>query len=390
MLGHDVGDLLELVTALGEGLGETVLLGGELGHDGLALLEQIGIEAFVDADDQVGHLGGEACGQAQVHPVTHGATDKATQDVVGAHVAGLHAALGVAQDDGGRAHMVGNDTLGANALLLGQFVRGQRADALQQRQEELGLIDIGVTVDHADGALDAHAGVDVVLLERLVGPLGRLVVLHEDVVPNLHVLAAMTPGAAVRAARGLAGVQEHLGVRAAGAGDARRAPPVVLAPLGEDMALGNALRLPASDGFVVARDALFALEDGHVEVLGLQPQLGGEELKAPGNGLLLEVIAQRPVAEHLEEGQVRAVAHRVDVAGAHALLHVGQAAAGRMGLTEQIGHQRVHARRREQHGRVVLGDDRGPGNNRVPLALEKLQIHLAQRVGGQLSHCMLL
>ncbi len=76
------------------------------------------------------------------------------------------------------------------------------------------------------------------------------------------------------------------------------------------------------------------------------------------------------------------VAHVVDVAGADALLHIGQAGAHRVLLTHQVGHQRVHTGGGEQHGGVVLGDDRRAGNAGVALLLEEAQEQAAQLVGG--------
>ena len=74
-----------------------------------------------------------------------------------------------------------------------------------------------------------------------------------------------------------------------------------------------------------------ALEDGdrdHPRVEG-EPLGRGEELPGVGDGLFLEVVAEGPVAEHLEAGEVALVADLVDVAGADALLVVGEPLAGR-------------------------------------------------------------
>ena len=61
-----------------------------------------------------------------------------------------------------------------------------------------------------------------------------------------------------------------------------------------------------------------------------RPQLAGEQLPGEADRLLLEVVAEGEVAEHLEEGVVaRGAAHLLEVvvlaAGAHALLRRGGA-----------------------------------------------------------------
>ena len=176
------------------------------------------------------------------------------------------------------------------------------------RREDLGVVDGRSAAHHADRALDAHAGVDVVATEGDELALLVLVVLHEDVVPDFDVLPAVAAGAAIGAALLLAGVDEHLGVGTARAGSPRRAPPVVLARQAEDALLGNPERLPYLDRLFIGGDiavlSLLALAAEHrdIELLRLEAEVLGEELKAPGNRLLLEVVVQGPVAKHLEEG----------------------------------------------------------------------------------------
>ena len=53
---------------------------------------------------------------------------------------------------------------------------------------------------------------------------------------------------------------------------------------------------------------------------------------------MLEVIAERKVAQHLEKGQMPCgLAHVLDIAGAHALLAGGHPAPGRYLLPREIG-----------------------------------------------------
>jgi hypothetical protein len=110
-------------------------------------------------------------------------------------------------------------------------------------------------------------------------------------------------------------------------------------------------------------------------------QLLDDEFPGPRDGFLLEVVAEGPVAEHLEERVVVGVeAHVFEVvvlaAGADALLRVGRASgqafvqhAGpgihiRAALAEEDGHELVHARVGEDAravaagvAHVVTGDD---------------------------------
>ena len=83
---------------------------------------------------------------------------------------------------------------------------------------------------------------------------------------------------------------------------------------------------------------------------------------------------------------MRSVAHFVDVAGADALLHVGQARALRVLGAQQIGNQRVHARGGEQNGGVVLRNDGGRGDDRMAVILIEFQEHRAQLGGSDVFH----
>src|SRR5262249_35031128 len=84
----------------------------------------------------------------------------------------------------------------------------------------------------------------------------------------------------------------------------------------------------------------------------------GERLPRPGDGLALPVVAERPVAQHLEEGVVIGVAADllqvvVLAADAQALLAVGGARPGaRLGAEEDL-LERHHARVGEQQARIV-------------------------------------
>ena len=82
------------------------------------------------------------------------------------------------------------------------------------------------------------------------------------------------------------------------------------------------------------------------------------------------------------------VAHLVDVAGADALLYVGEPGAGGMLLAHEIGDQRMHARGGEQHRGVVFGDQGRAWDHRVALGTEEVQIQLPKLTAGQIAHSL--
>ena len=99
----------------------------------------------------------------------------------------------------------------------------------------------------------------------------------------------------------------------------------------------------------------------------------------------LEVLAEREVAEHLEEGQVVAVApDLVDVGRPEALLRGAGERRGRRLAAEEVRHLRLHPGGRQQRRVVVCARDERPRRQPlVALLLEVGEEALAQ-LGGRL------
>ena len=122
-----------------------------------------------------------------------------------------------------------------------------------------------------------------------------------------------------------AAVEVELGARAARAGRAGLPEVLGLAEALDPLARHADLH-PALDASSSAGHALHALEDRDPDLLGVEAEDLGRELPAEADRVVLEVVADREVAEHLEEGEVaRGVADLVDVGRAEALLAAGHA-----------------------------------------------------------------
>ncbi len=155
------------------------------------------------------------------------------------------------------------------------------------------------------------------------------------------------------------------------------------------------LEAPQRRGLVVARQALrfVALEDRRVQAGLVELPFHRQQLPRPADRLLLEVVAERPVAEHLEEGVVvRVLADVVEVvvlaAGADALLRVGRALVGRLLGAEEVRLELVHAGVGEQQRRVVVRHDTARRHEGVAVLLdEEVDELLADLVGGQHAAC---
>ena len=154
------------------------------------------------------------------------------------------------------------------------------------------------------------------------------------------------------------------------------------------------LRAPQRRRLVVGRQALLrvALEDGRVQPALVQAPHLRQQLPRPADRFLLEVVAERPVAEHLEEGVVIGVlAHVVEVvvlaAGPDALLRIDRALVRPRARAEEHVLELVHARVGEQQRRVVVRHDGAGRHDRVAVLLgEEVEELLTDLVGAAM--CM--
>ena len=155
-------------------------------------------------------------------------------------------------------------------------------------------------------------------------------------------------------------------------------PEVVLLAEAENALLGDAdLLVPDVEGLVIVQI------DGGVQPVGLQahPLGAGQEFPAPGDGLVLEIVAEGEVAQHLEIGAVAGgLAHIVDVTGTDALLTGADAAAGRLLLALEPGLHGGHAGVDQQDRFVVLGHQRKAWQTQVAFRFKELQEQLPQLV----------
>ena len=202
--------------------------------------------------------------------------------------------------------------------------------------------------------------------------------LHEHQVPDLD--HAGVAGIDQRPARKVRReIVVNLAARAARAGLAHLPEVVLLVAQVDVRGVDVGHGAPDLGRLVVGGQALgrVALEHRRVQALAGQAPNLGQQLPRPGDGLALEVVAEAPVAQHLEERVViGVVAHVFQVvvlsAGADALLAVGGPVV-RAGLAPQEDVlELVHAGVGEQQRRILRGQQRTGGDRRVAALNEKV------------------
>ena len=176
--------------------------------------------------------------------------------------------------------------------------------------------------------------------------------------------------------------------RAAGAGIAHLPEIVVLVAV-DDM-VGRQMLLPDGGSLVVAAQALGgrAFKYSGIQAARVQPDYIHQKLPCPVDSLSLEIVAKRPVAQHLKHRMViRIVADllKVIMLAAHAqtLLRVSHTTVFCRLIAKDDILKLVHAGVGKHQRRVILDYHRGRRHDMVAFALEKVLERLAYFFGGK-------
>ncbi|RIH82052.1 hypothetical protein Mrose_03476 [Calidithermus roseus] len=372
-----------------ERLEEALFLEPDLLLHACEVLAEFGVDLPHHLGHDFGQLVHERLAQAQQVAKAHRAAQQAAHHVT---APGVGESDAVGEDEAHRAGVLGDDPVGHRGGALVAHPR-EFDDLGDEGAELVGLVEVGDALHHHRHPRQPHPGVDVGPGKGLEHSPVLAVVLGEDQVPDLHEAVALAGlivvGPGVAAELGAAVVVD-LRARPAGPvgtlGGRVLRPEVLVGAEAVDVLRGQPHVLgPVLEGLVVL------LVDGDVDAVGVEAQpLGrGEELPGPLDGLLLEVVAEGEVAQHLEDGLVAVGApHVLDVAGAHRLLAGGHAAPLALVarkyrfLAHEVGLERGHAGVDEQEGGVVLRDHAEGGQPQVPLALEEAEELLADFGGA--------
>ena len=279
--------------------------------------------------------------------------------------------------------MVGNNPHSHIGLLVVAIAFAREGCNLTDASgEDVGVVVTLLILEHHTEALETHTGVDVFVGQRLERTVGLAVELHKHKVPNLnHQVVAHIYHLATGLGSTLllaAEIEVNLATRAAGTG-LTHLPEVVVLIAENDVILGQIL-FPEVKCLLVHRHAILGCT---LKYGGIEPILGhtidlGQEFPRPANCLFLEIVAERPVAEHLEHSVVVGiVAHLLEVVvftrHAQALLGVGSAVKLLLGIAEEDVLKLVHTCIGKHKGGVILHNHRSRRHNGVAFALEKFE-----------------
>ncbi len=228
--------------------------------------------------------------------------------------------------------------------------------------------------------LQPHAGVDRLHVQGPQRAICELLVLHEDVVPDLDEPVTVFLRRAGRPAPDmLAVVIENLGARAARPGRPH-APEVIIAGDADDPAVRQTRDLfPDISGLVIG------VIDRDQQLILVQPEILGQQLPGKGNRLILEVVAKAEVPQHFKERMVPCgIAHVVQIvvlaACADAFLRRCRPfVIARLHPGEQV-LELHHARVGEHQRRIIARNQRAAVHLAVTIAFKEIKIGRADVV----------
>ena len=222
--------------------------------------------------------------------------------------------------------MVRHDADGNIPLMLFLIsLARQLADPVPERLDGVHVKD-GIHILHHRGkTLQAHARIDVFLDQIGIMAVSVVIELGEHVVPYLDIAVTVAAHrtAGLSAAVLLAAVIIHFGAGAAGAGAVL--PEIVFLPETEDPLRRDAdFLIPDIEGLIVI------LVNGRIQPVRIQSHHFGQKLPAPGDRLMLEIIPEGKVSQHLKEGPVPVgLSDILDIARTDTLLAGGNPPSGR-------------------------------------------------------------
>ena len=300
--------------------------------------------------------------------VTHGTPEYTADDIAGF---GIRRQLPVGYREGDGADMVGDDTHRYVFFLIGSIrCRRHIGNSSDDGLEDVGVVVRGLSLQGHAEPLKAHPRVDHMVRERFERAVGFAVILHEYEVPYLddeRMVSVDECSSGRCPALGLgAQVDMDFGAGATRAGIAHF-PEVVVFVSFQDMVLWQK-PFPVLCRFIVAVDVFgrTAFKDRHVEPFRIEVQTIYKIFPCPSDDFFLEIIAERPVSEHLEHGMMIGImSHLFQVvmfpADAQTFLRIRHTGIFNRYIAENDIFELIHPGIGKHQGRVAFDHHRSRG-----------------------------
>ena len=312
--------------------------------------------------------------------VAYSATQDTTDDITRFLV---RRQLTVCDSERDRTDMIGDHThRDIDLLILTVLTTADSTDLAQHRLEDIRIVVRGLTLDRTHETLKAHTGVDHFLRKRFERTVGFAVILHKDDIPDLNHLRVVfvdqfTTGH-FGAFLGRTAVHVDLTTRTARTRIAHFPEVVVLVTV-QDMICRQML-CPDRSRLIVTRQTFLGrtLKDGCVQVSGVDLQYIHDILPCKINRLFLEIVAKRPVTQHLKHRVVVGImTYFLQVVmltrNAQTLLTVRHTRVLDRIIAQDDSFPRVHTGVGEHQRRIIFNHHRRRRNNLVTFRCHKVQ-----------------
>ena len=367
-----------------ERLVKTLFLGFQHLHHAIGVFAQVRVGLAHELDQIRDQLVEEGRLLTQLVTVTDRAADDAALHIATAFVAGNDP---IGHQERGGAQVVSNHAQRRDTQVGATSFTSSRLD---QGVKEVNLVVAVHMLQDGSQALEAHAGVHTgggQLRHRAVLVHFKL---HEHVVPDFNETVAVFLGAARRAAGDVvAVVVENFAAGTARTGVSHH--PEVVGFVTSPLVVADADHTLRRQANVLCPDVvslvIFLVHRGEQSLLGQAVHLR-EQLPGPLERFAFEVVAKRPVAQHLEEGVVTCgVPHIFQVivftASAQTGLHRGSthiaAAVGAQKHVLELHHARVG-----EHQSGVITRHQGAGRHHgMPFGRKKVEKTLTDLGNGK-------
>ena len=249
-----------------------------------------------------------------------------------------------------------------------------RAYCIEDLSDGVYLEEVVNVLHYASKTLKTHTCIDVLCSKLRIVALAVIVELREYVVPDLDKSVALAAGVAVGVTTCVLLATVEIDLGAGTAGTASVLPEVILLAHTNDALSGNAdLLVPDLERLIVL------LVDGGIETVSGDLESLCEELPAPLDSLVLEVIAEGEVTEHFEERTVTcSFTYVVNVTCSDTLLASADTVTGGLFLTGKELLHRSHTGVDEEEGFIVYGDKREAVKSQMLFGFKEGEISFAK------------
>ncbi len=253
---------------------------------------------------------------------------------------------------------------------------------VDNRRKHIRVIIRRLSLHRHAQTLETHPCVHMVVRQVLQTTVRLPVELHEHQVPDFYhqriIPVHQLPPRFQRPFRIRSQIDVNLGTRTAGT-HIPHLPEIILLIAVQNPFLRQIIQ-PNPACLLIPRQPVVgtSLEHRGIQPLLLQPHLHSQKFPGILNGMLLEIIPERPVAQHLEHRMmIRVVPHllQVIVLSRHpqALLRIRHPPTLRRNIAQNHILELIHPRVRKHQRRIILHHHRRRRHNRMPFTLKKVQ-----------------